>query len=88
MEPAIAPADAADMCEQVYADRQEAVCVARQLRAAGWIVPLLNAPSPPTADGIRAVAIVYHPQTYESPGEVTYADPGLLKTRPVEDPAC
>ena len=73
-EPLIRDADAADMCDEVYASREEAIAVARQLRAAGWVVPLLNSPSPPTPDGVRTVAIVYHPQTYESPGHVTYLD--------------
>jgi hypothetical protein len=72
VEPSVGRADAVDLCLQVYASREEAVAVARRLRAAGWIVPLLSTPSKPRGDGTRVVATVYEPGSFESPGEITY----------------
>jgi len=66
-DPALGPADAAELCLEVYPDRQEALGIAYRLRTAGWIVSMLDAPR---HDGTRVVAVVYHPLTYESPGEV------------------
>jgi len=70
-DPAVGPADAAEMCLEVYATRQEALGIAQRLCAAGWVVSLLDAPR---HDGTRVAAVVYHPLTYESPGEVMYRD--------------
>ena len=67
--PAIGLADAIDLCLEVYATRQEALEIAHRLRAAGWVVLPLDTPGP---EGVQVVAAVYHPQTYESPGEVAY----------------
>jgi hypothetical protein len=72
-------ADAEDLCDHVYRSRAEALEVARRLQAAGWIVPLLDAPATPgapRAGGIRVLACVYHPVSYESPGEVVYTGAG------------
>lgn len=75
-ELSVGPADAADICDEVYADREEAVAIARQLRAAGWVVSFIDAVSPLRSGRVRTAAVVYHPRTYESPGEIAYADPG------------
>lgn len=75
-EPSVGPVDAADICDEVYANREEAVAIARQLRAAGWIVSFIDTSSPAWSGRVRTIAVVYHPHTYESPGEIAYCDPG------------
>lgn len=67
-------ADAEDLCAEVYRSREAALAVARQLRSAGWIVPLFDVPTPPRDDGSRVVGVVYHPDSFESPGELMYTD--------------
>ncbi|HEY8472433.1 MAG TPA: hypothetical protein VIL37_07320 [Natronosporangium sp.] len=73
-EPAIRLPDAVDLCAQPYATWQEALTVARRLRAAGWVVVEHTGIPPRRPDGSRLVASVYHPITYESPGDVLVAD--------------
>lgn len=73
-EPAPGWDEVAGICVTVHPTQEAAMEEARRLRGAGWIVPLLAAPSPPNADGVRTVATVYHPGTYESPGDIGYAD--------------
>lgn len=75
LDPALGPADAAELCDQVYPSREEAMAVARRLRAGGWVVPLLDAPGPVQPDGTRVVATVYHPRTFEAAGDVMYSTP-------------
>lgn len=72
-EPAIRPVDAEDLCTVRYHDRDEALTVARRLRTAGWVVIEYEDHLPRRPDGIRVVASVYHPVTYESPGDVLLA---------------
>jgi hypothetical protein len=64
-EPSIDPTDAEELCNAEYASRREALRVARRLRAAGWVV--VEHP-----DGLPMVASVYHPNTYDSPGDVIH----------------
>lgn len=73
-DPALGPADAAELCDQVHPSREEAMAIARRLRAAGWVVPLLDTPVPLHPDGARVVAAVYHPGTFEAVGHVMYAE--------------
>jgi hypothetical protein len=74
-DPALGPADAVELCDEVYSSQEEAMAVARRLRRAGWIVPLLQPPGPVRPDGTRVVATVYHPQTFEAAGHVMYSSP-------------
>lgn len=69
-EPDIRLVDAVDLCAQPYPTRREALAIARQLRAAGWVVIEHTGQSFARPDGTRVVASVYHPITYESPGDV------------------
>lgn len=75
-EPAIEPSidllDAAGMCAQVHPSREEALAVARRLRAAGWMVPLYDAPVGPRSDGTWVVAVLHHPANFNRIGEVRY----------------
>jgi hypothetical protein len=64
-EPTIRPTDAEELCSARYATRREALKVARLLRAAGWVVV-------EHAVGLAMVASVYHPSTYDSPGDVIH----------------
>jgi hypothetical protein len=73
-EPAIRPTDATDLCAELYPTRREALAVARRLRAAGWVVVEHTGHSR-RPDGSRIVASVYHPHSYESPGDVVTAEP-------------
>lgn len=73
LDPALGPADAAELCDPVYPSREEALAVARRLRAAGWVVPLLDTPVPLAPDGAWVVAAVYHPRTFEVAGHVKHA---------------
>lgn len=73
-EPAIQPIDAVDLCAESYPTRREALAVARRLRAAGWVVVEHTGHSR-RPDGTRVVASVYHPLTYDSPGDVVTAEP-------------
>lgn len=69
-EPRIGPLDAAELCADTYPVRSDALEIARRLRAAGWVV-VEHAEHPPLrADGLVMVASVYHPTTYESPGDL------------------
>lgn len=71
-QPSIRPADAEDLCAERYPTREEAMAVARRLRAAGWVVVELDGDRP-RPDGTRPVASVYHPVSFESPGDLTFA---------------
>lgn len=68
--PRIRPADAAELCAEPYPTRREAIAVARQLRSAGWVVIEHSDHPPRRPDGLVMVASVYHPTTYESPGDL------------------
>jgi hypothetical protein len=69
-EPRIGPLDAAELCAERYPSRREALAVARWLRAAGWLV-VEHADHPPLRpDGLVMVASVYHPVSFESPGDL------------------
>lgn len=74
-EPSIRPVDAAELCATPYPTRQEALVVARQLRAAGWIV--VEQPERPgrRPTAVHMVASVYHPVSYESPGDLLASTP-------------
>lgn len=74
-EPDIGPLDAAELCAEAYPDRREALAVARRLRAAGWVV--VEHPEHPARrpDGLAMVASVYHPSTYDSPGDLLAPGP-------------
>lgn len=75
-DPRIRPADAEQLCAEPYPSRAEAVAVARQLRASGWVVVEHSPAQPPQRpDGTCMVASVYHPRTYESPGDVLMTGP-------------
>lgn len=69
-EPTIGPADAEELLADPYPTVREAAQVARRLRAAGWVVVEHVPRSPPRAGGVRVLASVYHPITYESPGDL------------------
>lgn len=69
-EPTIRPIDAEELCADPYPSLGEALAVARRLRAAGWVVIEHDRRSPPPRSGTRMVASVYHPATYESPGDL------------------
>jgi hypothetical protein len=74
-EPSIRPVDAVELCATPYPTRREALAVARQLRAAGWIVveqPERSGRRPAT---VHMVASVYHPVSYESPGDLLVSTP-------------
>lgn len=73
-EPYIRLIDAVELCAQPYLTRREALTVARRLRAAGWVVVEHTGDSW-RPDGTRMVASVYHPITYESPGDIVTAEP-------------
>jgi hypothetical protein len=75
-EPDIRLIDAVELCAQAYPTRREALTVARRLRAAGWVVVEHTGSSARRPDGARMVASVYHPITYESPGDVVTTEPG------------
>lgn len=68
--PRIGALDAAELCADTYPTRRDALEIAQRLRAAGWVV-VEHAEHPPLrADGLVMVASVYHPGTYESPGDL------------------
>lgn len=69
-EPAIRLADAEQLCAEVYQDSGEALAVAQRLRAAGWVVVEHGPPVPTRPDGLCLLATVYHPCSYESPGDL------------------
>jgi hypothetical protein len=78
-EPVIRHRDVAELCAEVYQSRHEALAVGLRLRTAGWVV-IEHAPHPPPRpDGVAMVASIYHPVSYESPGDllVTLAAPDL-----------
>jgi hypothetical protein len=72
-EPTIRPIDAIDLCAEPYPTRHEALAVARQLRAAGWVVVEHTGDQTTRPDGALVVASVYHPASYDSPGDVVAA---------------
>jgi hypothetical protein len=74
-EPVIRLMDAVELCAQPYPTRREALATARRLRAAGWVVIEHTGGSYRRPDGSRMVASVYHPITYESPGDVVTTEP-------------
>jgi hypothetical protein len=73
--PEIGPLDAAELCAEPYPTRREALEVARRLRSAGWVV-VEHAEHPPRRpDGLSMIASVFHPVTYESPGDLLAPGP-------------
>lgn len=69
-EPGIGELDAAELCAEIYPTWSGALQIARRLRAAGWVV-VEHAEHPSRRpDGLVMVASVYHPRTYESPGDL------------------
>lgn len=75
-EPSIGVMDAEELCAEPYPSVAEALRVARRLRAAGWVVIEHDREAPLPSSGIRMVASVYHPHTYESPGDLRVAGAG------------
>jgi hypothetical protein len=71
-DPAISWADAADICAHAWPSEATARAQAAILDDAGWTVEHRWPPVESGRTGRLAVASVYHPVTYESPGEVTY----------------
>lgn len=69
-DPEIGSDDAEDLCSQPYRTRQEALAVAQCLRAAGWLVVEHVADLPPRPDGLTMLASVYHPISFDSPGDL------------------
>jgi hypothetical protein len=69
-EPGIGPLDAAELCAEPYPSWREALAVARRLRAAGWVVVEHARHPSRRPDGLAMVAGVYHPISYESPGDL------------------
>ena len=69
-EPAIRPHEAEEMCAEPYPCRSAAVAAANRLRDAGWLV--VEHPEHPRRrpDGAQMVASVYHPVSFESPGDL------------------
>ncbi|QSB16270.1 hypothetical protein JQS43_08255 [Natronosporangium hydrolyticum] len=68
-EPEIHPVDAEDLLAEPYRTVTEALAVGRRLRAAGWVV-IEHVRCAPAPAGLRMVASVYHPISYESPGDL------------------
>jgi hypothetical protein len=62
--------DAEDVCAMAYPSRREALAVAHQLRTAGWLVIEHPERGPRHPGGVRMIASVYHPMSYESPGDL------------------
>jgi len=77
--PGIGPPDAAELCAEAYPTRQQALVVARRLRAAGWLV-VEHAEHPSRRpDGLSMVASVFHPVSYESPGDLFAPGPVVAR---------
>jgi hypothetical protein len=74
-EPGIRRTDAEELCATPYPSRREALDVARRLRAAGWVVVEHPAQMPRRPGGVRMIASVYHPVSYESPGDLLVSTP-------------
>jgi hypothetical protein len=74
-EPTIDTVDAEDLCDIAYPSRREALGVARRLRAAGWVVVEHHGRPSHRPDGLSLAASVYHPSTYESPGDLLVPAP-------------
>lgn len=72
-EPTIGAVDAEDLCYETYPSRSEALGVARRLRAAGWVVVEHDGRPSYRPDGLSIAATVYHPHTYDSPGDLLAA---------------
>lgn len=72
-QPSIRFADAEQLCDEIYPDPATALAVVRRLRAAGWVVVEHRPPVPVRPDGLRLLATVYHPHSYESPGDLLVA---------------
>jgi hypothetical protein len=71
-EPTISRADAEIICAYVWTDEADAREQAKILQVAGWTVEH-RWPAIEFGQTDRLiVASVYHPVTYESPGDVTY----------------
>lgn len=71
--------DARDICAYPWPSEQQAREQAALLSAAGWKVDRRHPAVPFGRTGRLIVANVYHPETFESPGDVTYqvgGDPG------------
>jgi hypothetical protein len=75
LEPSIDTIDAEDLCDAPYPSRREALGVARRLRAAGWVVIEHGGRPSYRPDGLSIAASVYHPDTYESPGDLLVPAP-------------
>jgi hypothetical protein len=74
-EPGIGTRDAADLCAEPYPTRREALVIGRRLRAAGWVV-VEHAEHPARRpDGLAMIASVYHPVSFESPGDLLAPGP-------------
>lgn len=71
-EPAISQADAVDICAYVWPDEAAARAQAAILDDGGWTVEHRWPAVEFGQTGRLIVASVYHPVTYESPGDVTY----------------
>jgi hypothetical protein len=74
-EPSIDAVDAEDLCDSPYSSRSEALGVARRLRAAGWVVVEHHGRTSYRPDGLSIAATIYHPSTYESPGDLLIPAP-------------
>lgn len=70
-EPTLSRADAADICAHPWPDVATAREQAAILDAAGWRVEHRFPPVPYGQTGRLIVASVYHPSTFDSPGDVT-----------------
>ena len=72
-EPTISYRDAADICAKPWPSEQEACEQTVMLKRAGWLVKWRNPPPEfGKGTGLRMAASVYHPETFDSPGDVTY----------------
>lgn len=72
-DPSISWADVESTCEEPLPSAADAEIEARQLRRSGWVVPE-QPRHPHRPDGSRWYGGVFHPRTWESPGDLTYRD--------------
>lgn len=73
-EPTVNRTDARDICAEPWPSETVAREQAAILDAAGWRVEHRFPPVAFGATGRLIVASVYHPVTFESPGDVTYKE--------------
>lgn len=72
-DPTVSFADAFDVCRAPWRTEAEAREQAAILDAAGWRVEHRFPPAEfGTGSGVMIVASVYHPETFSSPGDITY----------------